>query len=459
MMEAQAAQPQPPEEGPDPIAVMRQRSFLKLLVLAAIVGVVSSLVAWGFLEAIHQIQVGVYDNLPGTFGFDSTPSWWSLPFLVVAGLLVAFAIARMPGNGGHIPVRGLNATPTEPIDLPGVLLAALAGIGLGIVLGPEAPLIAVGGGLGFLLIRQAASDTPPEAQLIIAFSGVFAAVSFLFGSPVIAAVLLVEAAGLDKQRLPLILIPGLLASGIGSLLATGMGSWTGLDTSEIALGPISLPAFARPDAVDFLWTIPFAIAIALVVHVIFILGRRVEPAAIRRPFVVLPLVGVTVSLLAVVFAQITDKGADEILFSGEVQVAPLVEHAAAWSTGALAVLVALKGIAYGISLGSFRGGPVFPAIFLGAAGGIMAARLPGFDLTPAIAVGIGASVVAVLRLPLSATVLALVLTAGSGLGSSPLIIVGVVVAYLVVIELPQPPSEEDEQAPAAAGAGPPAAVT
>ncbi len=459
MMEAQAAQPQPPEEGPDPIAVMRQRSFLKLLVLAAIVGIVSSLVAWGFLEAIHQIQVGVYDNLPGTFGFDSTPSWWSLPFLAIAGLLVAFAIARMPGNGGHIPVRGLNATPTEPIDLPGVLLAALAGIGFGIVLGPEAPLIAVGGGLGFLLIRQAASDTPPEAQLIIAFSGVFAAVSFLFGSPVIAAVLLVEAAGLDKQRLPLILIPGLLASGIGSLLATGMGSWTGLDTSDIALGPISLPAFARPDAVDFLWTIPFAIAIALVVHVIFILGRRVEPAAIRRPFLVLPLVGVAVSLLAVLFAQITDKGADEILFSGEVQVAPLVEHAAAWSTGALAVLVALKGIAYGISLGSFRGGPVFPAIFLGAAGGIMAARLPGFDLTPAIAVGIGASVVAVLRLPLSATVLALVLTAGSGLGSSPLIIVGVVVAYLVVIELPQPPSEEDEQAPAAAGAGPPAAVT
>ncbi len=458
-MDAPVANPQGADAQPDPISVMRQRSFLALLALAAIVGVISSFVAWCFLEAIHQMQVGIYTDLPqDVFGFDSTPSWWSLPFLVVAGFLVAYAVARLPGRGGHIPVRGLNATPTEPTDLAGVALAALAGIGLGIVLGPEAPLIAIGGALGFLVIRRASSDTPPEAQLIIAFSGVFAAISFLFGSPAIAAVLLVEAAGLDKQRLPLVLVPGLLASGIGSLLATGMGSWTGLDTADIALGPIKLPEFTRPDAVDFLWTIALAAAIAVVVHVIFIIGRRVEPAAMRRPFVTLPLVGAAVAVLAIVFQAVTDKGAGEVIFSGEVQVGPLVENAAAWSVGALAVLIALKGIAYGISLGSFRGGPVFPAIFLGAAAGIMASRLPGFELTPAVAVAIGAAVVAVLRLPLSALVLALVLTAGSGLGASPLIIVGVVVAYLVVIELPQPPPEEDEEA-AAAGSAAPAAAT
>ena len=53
---------------------------------------------------------------------------------------------------------------------------------------------------------------------------------------------------------------------------------------------------------------------------------------------------------------------------------------------------------------------MFPALFLGAAGGMMAAQLPGFSLTPAIAVGLGASVASVLKLPLSAAVLGVFLT-------------------------------------------------
>jgi H+/Cl- antiporter ClcA len=88
-----------------------------------------------------------------------------------------------------------------------------------------------------------------------------------------------------------------------------------------------------------------------------------------------------------------------------------------------------------MSLGSFRGGPTFPAVFLGAAGGLLASRLPGFPVTPAVAVGMGAATVAVLRLPLSAIVLATVLTSGGGSGQEPLIIVAVVVAYLVTLVL------------------------
>ena len=47
-----------------------------------------------------------------------------------------------------------------------------------------------------------------------------------------------------------------------------------------------------------------------------------------------------------------------------------------------APLIAFKGIAWSISLRAFRGGPVFPALFLGAAAGLMAAQLPGFSITP-----------------------------------------------------------------------------
>jgi H+/Cl- antiporter ClcA len=114
---------------------------------------------------------------------------------------------------------------------------------------------------------------------------------------------------------------------------------------------------------------------------------------------------------------------------------PLTSNAGVWSLGALALLVVFKGIAWALSLGSFRGGPIFPALLLGAAAGMMAAKLPGFDLTPAVAVGMGAAVAAALRLPLAAVVLALLLTSRSGAGSSPLVIVGVVVSYMATIAL------------------------
>ena len=108
-----------------------------------------------------------------------------------------------------------------------------------------------------------------------------------------------------------------------------------------------------------------------------------------------------------------------MLFSGQSAIGPLVADPGAWSLSALALVIAFKGLAYGVSVGTFRGGPTFPAMFLGAAGGLMAAQLPGFELTPAVAVGLGAAVVAVLRLPLSAVVLATLLTVHTGLGSGP----------------------------------------
>ena len=65
----------------------------------------------------------------------------------------------------------------------------------------------------------------------------------------------------------------------------------------------------------------------------------------------------------------------------------------------------------------------------------MASHLPGFPVTPAIAVGMGAATAAVLRLPISAIVLATLLTVQAGTADEPLIIVGVVVAYLVTLML------------------------
>ncbi len=101
-------------------------------------------------------------------------------------------------------------------------------------------------------------------------------------------------------------------------------------------------------------------------------------------------------------------------------------------------MIGCKGLAYAISLGTFRGGPVFPALFLGTAVGLLVDGLPGFSTTPAVAVGIGAATAAGLRLPLTAVVLATVLCAQPAYGAAPLVIVGVVVAYMVTIALPSP---------------------
>ncbi|HEX5820169.1 MAG TPA: chloride channel protein [Solirubrobacterales bacterium] len=419
--------------GPDPASTLRSKSFLAVLVLAAIVGVIASLAAWCFLELIFYVQQWVFTDIPHDLGYDhGAPLWWYFPVLAIAGVLTAFAIVRLPGNGGHVPAEGLKASPTQPIDLPGVVLAAIASIGLGLVVGPEAPLIALGGGIGFLMVRAIRPDAPPELGTLLATSSTFAAVSFLFGSPIIAAVILIEAAGLGGSRMPLVLIPGLLAAGIGSLVSIGLGSLTGLSTADISLSPLHLPAFARPEFVDFLWTIALAAAIAVVTFAIFRLAREAQRIATPRPFIVLPIVGLLVAGLAIAFSQTTDHGVNQVLFSGQNAIGPLVENPGSWSLSALALLIALKGLAYGLSLGTFRGGPTFPAMFLGAAAGVMAAQLPGFDLTPAVAVGLGAAVVSVLRLPLSAVVLATVFTVHTGLGSGPLIIVGVVVAYMTV---------------------------
>jgi H+/Cl- antiporter ClcA len=416
----------------DPGSLLQSKQYRILLVLAAVIGVVVSVASWGFLELIHYLQQWVYKDLPSALGFATVPVWWPLPVLAVAGVIVAFAIARLPGNGGHEPAEGLKAgAPPKPIELPGVLLAALASIGLGLVLGPEAPLIALGAGLAVLAVRSARKDAPDQVVALLAAAASFAAISSLFGSPVIGAVIIIEAAGLGGPMLPVILLPGLLAAGIGSLVFIGMGSLTGLSTSAYAISPLSLPAYPEPNLAAFAWTIVLAVAVAVVVFVIIQIGRRAEGLVSRRPLVVIPVAALVVAGLAIAFGQISGQPANLVLFSGQDAMGSVVNKAATLSVSTLALLILFKGLAYGLSLGSGRGGPTFPAMFLGIVGGLLASHLPGFAETPAVAALMGAATVSILRLPLASVILALVVSQ-AGLATAPLIIVAVVVAYITV---------------------------
>jgi chloride channel protein, CIC family len=417
-------------------ALISSRRYMALLVLAAIVGLVVSLAAWCFLEGTFQLQQLLFDDIPDSLGYEADPPlWYLLVVLGAGGLIVAYAIARLPGRGGHIPVHGLQAGgPAGPVELPGILLAAVGTIGFGLVLGPEAPLIALGAGLAILTFRATRRDAPDEVLVVIAAAGSFAAVSFIFASPFIAAVLLIEATGLGGARQRIILLPGLLAAGIGSLVSIGAGALSGLSTSDYALGALALPQFDQPVFGDFAWTIALSVVVAVVVQLAVWLGRRVERYATPQPLL-LPLVGLVVAALAYAFGKATDKSAVTVLLSGQDALPGLVSDAGAWSVATLALLIVCKGLAYAASLGSFRGGPTFPALFLGAAAGVMASHLPGLSLTPAVAVCMAAATVSMLRLPLSAAILAILLTSKSGAGAEPLIIVAVVVAMIVTLIL------------------------
>ena len=327
--------------------------------------------------------------------------------LAVAGVLAAVAIVRLPGNGGHIPYDGLKAGTTRPAELPGVLLAALATLGLGLVLGPEAPLIALGGGLAILAVRLVKKDIPDQAKALLAACAAFAALGTVFGSPVIGAVILIEAAGLGGPMLPVILLPGLMSAGIGSLIFIGMGHWTGLSSNDYALSPISLPPFSTLTVAEFGWAIVLAFAAALVTFAIVQLARWSAAVVRRQPWLLLPIAALAVAGLAIAFGQITGQPEDVVLFSGENALNPLIDRATTLSVSTLVFLVVFKGLAWGISLGNFRGGAIFPGVFMGAAAGLLAAHLPGLSETPAVAILMAAAVVAVLKLPLSATIVTL----------------------------------------------------
>ena len=140
-----------------------------------------------------------------------------------------------------------------------------------------------------------------------------------------------------------------------------------------------------------------------------------------KPFLLLPIAGLIVAGLAITFAQLGDQTPYAVLFSGSRALVPVVQQAETLSVATLGLLYACKGLAWAVSMGSFRGGPVFPAIFVGTVGDLLASHLPGFPEGAAIAAVMAATIVAALRLPLAAVVIALLLTSSAGAAVTPLI--------------------------------------
>jgi hypothetical protein len=265
-----------------------------------------------------------------------------------------------------------------------------------------------------------------------------------------------EAAGIAGATLSLVALPGLLASGIGALVFLGLDSWTGLGTFSLAL--TNVPPGVDPTLATLLWAVPVGILGAVLGWAIRWIGLSLRPHVHRNRLPVTVGLGLLIGLTAMAYQLTTGQAFTDVLFSGQDALPALVANAADYSVATLVVLAGCKVLAYGLSLSAFRGGPVFPAMFVGAVLGVALSGLPGLSLAPALGMGIGAMCCAMLRLPLTSVLLATLLLGSDGLQNTPEVIVAVVVAFVVTTLLPTPgpsqsPEPEEPVAPAAPAAG------
>ncbi|AWZ06001.1 MULTISPECIES: chloride channel protein [unclassified Streptomyces] len=419
--------------------LLRSPGYLKSLALCALIGIPVSLAAFWFLVLLHELEHGLWADLPHAMGMNAPPWWWPFPLLLVAGTAVGLVAARLPGAGGHVPASGLHTGGPSSAALPGVLLAAVAGLPFGAVLGPEAPLIALGGGLALVFRDLAKAPATARSTALLGAAGAAAAVSAIFGNPLIAAVLLIEVAGVGGPQLFAVMLPALLSSGVGALVFTGLGRWTGLATGDLSLN-LSAP-IPRLDGADVLWALAIAVALSAVLHPLLAGARLIASYVAARPLVRTVLCALGAAACAALYALITGRSPADVASSGQSTLAKLATDPHAWGVGALFAVLLFKGAAYALCLGSLRGGPVFPGLFLGAAAGVLLSPLPGLGVVPAMAAGMAAAAAITLRLPVSSVVLVVLLLGSSAM--MPVVILAAVVAFAITELLPPGPAVSD----------------
>jgi len=416
----------------DLTSVVRSRGYKTLLLASAVLGLPIAIIAFGFLAAVTSMEKWVWHTLPSQLGWDQPKAWYAILVLGVAGVLVGLIVTLLPGRGGHIPAEGMSGGMTQPVNLPGAILAAALSLVLGTVVGPEAPLIALGGGLAILAANRTRLRDSPQGVALIAAAGSAAAIATIFGNPLVAAVLMLEVVGLAGLQVLLVLLPCLVSSGIGALIFTGLGSWTGIEVPSLEVP--GLPS-ATIDPGDLLWVIPVSVLAAVGAQLCRRLGRRLAKVTATHTVATTTAAGLIVGACAAAYTLITGHSVLNVLESGEAALPQLVSKPASWSIATLLLLLAFKGIAYGVSLGSFRGGPTFPAVFLGAAAGVLAGPLPGLGTTAGIAIGMTAATTAVLHLPVTSIVLVVLLLGPEGTTQLPIILLAGAIAMVTAVGL------------------------
>ncbi len=413
-------------------------ALARLCVAGAAVGLVAGAGAVVFVAVQHHFSHLLWHTLPDAMGLETAP-WWMVIGFPLVGAVLTWAALQLPGHGGHAPLDGIGLD-IGPDRVLSVLAAALASLCFGAVLGPEAPLLAIGTAAGIFLARAAAD---PVKQ-VMAVVGAMAAMGAILGNPLVTAIMLLEfalAAGSQMAK-PAVLLPALSGLGSSYLLQVGLGPWSGL--GEVQLSMSGLNAYPNVRAIDLLVGVGVALVVGLVI-VLALRGAGLVARVGRNLQLPLLLAAAAVTgLAAVLAASLTGQSYDLVLFAGQSSMSA---YLALPTFAAAAVLLVAKFVGYTACLGGgFRGGMMFPALALGAIVAAIASLFLGEASIPALAAtGIAAGTAAVMRLPFTAVLMSVMLTITAGAAVTVPAILGAVIGMLVRLVI-------DHRAPARDGA-------
>lgn len=404
------------------------RALARFSLNGALVGLVAGAGASLFVAINHHLTHLLWHGLPEAMGLEAAP-WWLVLSLPIIGAVLTWLATHLPGHGGHGPLDGLKLD-IGPSALLSVLLAALASLSFGAVLGPEAPLLAIGTTAGFIFLR----DPEHPARSILPIVGAMAAAGAVLGNPLVTLILLLElavAVGTQVAR-PEVLLPALAGLGTGYVLQVGLGPWTGLGQAQLSLK--DLPAYPVVRPTDLL----VGAVIAALVAVLAVLSQR-GGSLVRRLGSVhqLPLLigaGVVVGLSGVLVHLISGEPAEDVLFAGQ---ASMTSYLAVPTLGAGLALLVGKLVTYTVCLGGgFKGGSMFPAIALGTILAGMAGVFLGADAIPGLAAAaIAAAVAAAQRLPFTGVLLASMMTIAAGPAVTVPAILGALIGLFARLEI------------------------
>ncbi|MEU3691159.1 ion channel protein [Streptomyces narbonensis] len=390
---------------------------------ALVVGVAASLMFLGISFLSEEFQVVLWDDLPDALGIGRYSSLWMITMLTATGIAVGLVVWKAPGHSGPDPAsEGLGGAPLAPGLVPSLLLASALGLAGGVSLGPENPIIAANIALAYWLGRKAQPSLPGAAWVALASA---ATIGALFGTPVAAALVLSEALSSQPGR-------GSLWDRIfAPLVAAGAGALTTQLLAEPSFD-IGLPPLSDPGWGDLLAALVIAPAAAVFGLAACYLFPYVHTAfrRLRHPMLMLPLGGLVLGLLGALGGHLT-------LFKGLEETKELAASVGGWSSGELAKLAVVKLLALLVAAScGFRGGRIFPAVFIGAAFGLLAQALVP-EVHPAVAVSS-----AVLGVLLATTRQGWIsLFIGAALAASPsmlaLLCVASLPAWLIVTGRPQ----------------------
>ncbi|GGS85543.1 ion channel protein [Streptomyces cinerochromogenes] len=338
------------------------RALLPFILPAVVVGVAASLVFVGVSTAAERLQRVLWGPLPDALGVGRYSVLWMSVVLTATGVAVGLVVWKVPGHAGPDPATlGLDARVLPPAVLPGLVLAVGLMLAGGPSLGPENPVIAVNVGLAAWLGARLLPRTPGTLWPVLAEA---ATIGALFGTPVAAALVISEALAGRPMR-------GRLWDNLFAPLTAGA---CGAMTTALVARPtldLGLPPMGRPRAVDVLAALVIASA-AAVLGLCAVYAFPHLHAAFRRlrhPMLMLPAGGLVLAALAALGGRLT-------LFKGLSEVGELARDPQGWSAGQFATMAVVKLAALLVAAScGFRGGRIFPAVFVGTALGLAAHAL------------------------------------------------------------------------------------